>query len=145
MEIVPQEIIQNKIFLIRGKKVMLDKDLAMLYEVETKILNKSVTKNFDRFPADFCFQLTKEEFRSLMFHFGTSKRGGTRKLPRAFTKRRELVVEHRDLREKIESLEKKIRLSIQSRFRRNQETARPARKAQTTHRFSFKIKFPGKK
>lgn len=82
---VPQEVIQNKIFLIQGKKVMLDKDLAELYEVETRVLNKSATRNLDRFPKDFCFKLTKEEFQRLMFHFGTSKRGGTRKLPRAFT------------------------------------------------------------
>ena len=85
MKIIPQEIIQSRIFLIRNKKVMLDKDLAQLYSVETRILNKAVTRNLDRFPDDFCFRLTKQEFERLMFHFGTSKRGGTRKLPRVFT------------------------------------------------------------
>ena len=77
--LIPQIVIQNKILFLRGQKVMLDKDLAELYKVETRILNKAVTRNLDRFPNDFCFTLTKEEFKTLMSHFGTSKRGGTRK------------------------------------------------------------------
>ncbi len=67
---------------------MLDKDLSYLYEVETKALNRAVKRNIDRFPEDFMFHLTKEEFGSLRFHFGTSKRegrGGLRYLPYAFT------------------------------------------------------------
>ena len=82
---VPSERIQKAIFLIRGQKVMLDKDLAELYVVSTSVLNKAVTRNIDRFPPDFMFRLTSEEFSDLKFHFGTSSWGGTRKRPRAFT------------------------------------------------------------
>lgn len=104
--------IQNRIYEIRGERVMLDRDLAILYEVETKALNLAVKRNFNRFPADFMFQLTKEEFEGLRFQIETSKnsdslrlqnetlknidslrtqiatskgRGGTRYLPYAFT------------------------------------------------------------
>ncbi len=76
-EVIPQEIIENKIFLIRGKKVMLDKDLAVLYQVETGQLNRQVRRNIERFPEDFMFQLTKAEFDDLMCHFGISSWGGT--------------------------------------------------------------------
>ncbi|OGC11874.1 DNA-binding protein [candidate division WOR-1 bacterium RIFOXYA12_FULL_52_29] len=84
-ELIPVERIENKIYLIRGQKVMLDKDLAGLYEVATKALNKAVARNLFRFPADFMFQLSREEFANLKFQFGTSSWGGTRKLPRVFT------------------------------------------------------------
>ena len=84
-EIVSQEIIESKIIIIRGKKIMLDKDLAALYGVETFNLNKAVKRNIDRFPDDFMFQLSNEEFKNLIFHFGISSWGGTRKLPYAFT------------------------------------------------------------
>ena len=83
--IIPQEVIEEKILLLRGRKVMLDKDLAVLYNGGTRNLNKAVTRNVDRFPEDFMFQLDAEEFENLMFHFGTSSWGGTRKFPRAFT------------------------------------------------------------
>ncbi len=83
--VVPLQKIEKVIFMIRGQKVMLDKDLAALYNVSTSVFNKSVTRNIGRFPSDFMFQLTKEEFTDLKFHFGTSSWGGTRKLPRAFT------------------------------------------------------------
>lgn len=78
-------IIENKIHEIRGQKVMLDFDLAEMYEVETKNLNKAVKRNLERFPDDFMFQLTKEEMSVLRFQFGTSSWGGTRYLPFAFT------------------------------------------------------------
>lgn len=84
-ELIPQEIIEQKIFIIRGHKVMFDKDLSILYGIETRYLNRAVTRNLGRFPEDFMFQLTKKEFGSLMFHFGTSSWGGTRKMPRVFT------------------------------------------------------------
>ena len=84
-EIIPQDVIEQKIFLIKGHKVMLDRDLAVLYGVETKILNKAVRRNIERFPRDFMFQLTKDEFDNLKFQFGTSSWGGTRKLPLVFT------------------------------------------------------------
>jgi hypothetical protein len=83
--LIPVERIEGSILLIRGQKVILDRDLAMLYQVSTRNLNKAVSRNFDRFPEDFMFQLSKEEFKNLKFHFGTSSWGGTRKLPRAFT------------------------------------------------------------
>ena len=79
------QIIQKKIFEIKGQKVMLDRDLALLYETPTKSLNLAVKRNIDRFPKDFRFQLTKKEWNSLRFQIETSKRGGTRYLPYAFT------------------------------------------------------------
>ena len=79
------EVIATKILLIRGKRVMLDRDLAKLYEVDTAQLTRQVRRNIDRFPEDFMFQLTKEEFQNLICQFGTSSWGGTRKLPYAFT------------------------------------------------------------
>lgn len=81
------EQIQNIIYVIRGQKVMLDSDLAMLYEVETKYFNKQVKRNINRFPEDFMFQLSKEEFANLRFHFGTSSLdyGGRRYQPFVFT------------------------------------------------------------
>ncbi|MBP7613818.1 MAG: ORF6N domain-containing protein [Paludibacter sp.] len=78
------QIIQNKIYEIRGHRVILDKDLASMYEVTTGNLNKAVKRNADRFPDDFMFQLTNDEF-DLIFQNGTSSWGGTRKLPFAFT------------------------------------------------------------
>lgn len=77
-------IIQNKIFTIRNQSVMLDRDLAELYGVTTGNLNKAVKRNSDRFPDDFMFQISKEEF-DLIFQNGTSSWGGTRKMPYAFT------------------------------------------------------------
>ena len=80
--------IQNKIHEIRGHKVMLDFDLAALYEVETRVLNQAVKRNIKRFPGDFMFQLNKNEWEILMSQFvisKTGKRGGTQKLPYAFT------------------------------------------------------------
>jgi len=82
---VPAERIERAILFVRGYKVMLDRDLAELYGVTTGNLNKAVNRNLDRFPDDFMFLLTEEEFKNLKFHFGTSSWGGTRKLPRAFT------------------------------------------------------------
>jgi uncharacterized protein YpbB len=80
------QIIQNKIHEVRGQQVMLDFDLAELYEVETKNLNLAVKRNIKRFPKDFMFQLTKPEWESLRLQIETSKgRGGTRYLPYAFT------------------------------------------------------------
>jgi len=83
--IISLEIIAAKILFIRGKRVMLDRDLAKLYEVDTRQLSRQVKRNIDRFPEDFMFQLTKDEFRNLMCQNGTSSWGGTRKSPYAFT------------------------------------------------------------
>ena len=83
------QLIQSKIYEIRGHKVMIDRDLAELYQVTPGNLNKSVQRNIKRFPSDFMFQLTKEEFdqlkTNLIFQNGISNWGGTRKLPYAFT------------------------------------------------------------
>lgn len=83
--ILPDERITSKIYFIRGEKVMLDRDLAELYGVNTGNLNKAVKRNIRRFPEDFMFQLTKKELNNLIFQFGTSSWGGTRKQPSAFT------------------------------------------------------------
>ena len=82
---VPDEIVMNKIFLVRGYKVMLDKDLAELYGVTTKRLNEQAKRNAKRFPSDFMFQLTEKELENLKSQFATSSWGGTRKLPFVFT------------------------------------------------------------
>lgn len=132
---IPQEIIKQKIYFIRGEKVMIDNDLARLYGVETKTLNKAVKRNLDRFPSDFMFQLNKEENDILRFHFGTSNHGGRRYMPYAFTEQgvvmlssvlnskkaiqvniqiirtfsslRKLLIKHKELRKKIELMEAK--------------------------------------
>jgi len=83
--IVPAEQIENCIYLLRGQRVMLDDDLAMLYEVETKTLNRAVKRNLRRFPEDFMFQLSAKEFENLRYQFGTSRWGGRRYPPYAFT------------------------------------------------------------
>ena len=80
------QVIQNKIYEVRGQKVMLDFDLAELYGSETKRLKEAVRRNLKRFPSDFMFELTKEEFESLRSQIASSnKRGGTRYMPFAFT------------------------------------------------------------
>lgn len=136
IDILPQESIESKIFSIRGKRVMFDRDLANLYQVETKVLNQAVKRNIQRFPEDFMFQITKEEFNSLRSQNVTLKRGQHRKyLPyvftdqgvamlssvlnseraiqvniqimRAFVKLKEMLSTHKDLKQKIEEMEKK--------------------------------------
>jgi len=82
---IADERIIDKIYLIRGQKVMLDRDLATLYGVTTGNLNKSVKRNIKRFPDDFMFQLNEEEFKILLFQIGIASWGGTRTLPYAFT------------------------------------------------------------
>ena len=72
-EIVPGNQVEQKIYLLRGKKIMLSHDLAELYGVTTFNFNKAVKRNPGRFPEDFMFQLTREEFKNLKFHFGTSR------------------------------------------------------------------------
>jgi phage regulator Rha-like protein len=133
---VPIEIIANRIYVIRGIKVMLDRDLAELYGVETKALKQAVKRNIDRFPADFMFELTKRENQTLRSQNVTLKRGQHSKyLPyvfteqgvamlssvlksdraiqvniqimRAFTQLRGLLSTHKDLKVKIEAMEEK--------------------------------------
>ena len=83
--IIPNEIIENKIYLIRGQKVMIDIHLATLYGVETKQLKRQVRRNMERFPEDFMFELTDTEYEILRSQFGTSSWGGNRYLPLVFT------------------------------------------------------------
>ena len=142
--LIPIELIASKIYLIRGIKVMLDRDLAELYGVETKVLKQAVRRNIDRFPADFMFELTKDEFNNLRSQIVTSSWGGARYLPmafsehgvlmlssvlnseravqvniqimRTFTKLREMMATHSDLKRKIESMEKKYDKQFQIVF-----------------------------
>ncbi len=79
------ELIQSKIYEIRGQRVMLDRDLAQMYGVETRALNQAIKRNIERFPADFMFQLTDEEWQILKSQIVTSSWGGIRKNPYAFT------------------------------------------------------------
>ena len=85
MENLPQEVIQSRIYEIRNLKVMLDSDLAKLYEVETKRINEAVKNNPDKFPEDFYFELTEEESEILKSKFSTSSWGGRRKVTKVFT------------------------------------------------------------
>jgi phage regulator Rha-like protein len=131
--LIPIELIASKIYLIRDTKVMLDKDLAELYGVETRVLKQAVRRNIDRFPADFMFELTKDENQSLRSQNVTLKRGQHSKyLPfaftehgvlmlssvlkseraiqvniqimRTFTKLREALLDNKDLRKELEEL-----------------------------------------
>lgn len=158
---VEVEIIERKIYFIRGHKVMLDADLATLYGVSTKRLNQQVGRNLNRFPADFMFQLTKEESESLRLQFATSKtgRGGRRTPPYAFTEQgvamlssvlnsdraaqvniaimrafvrlRELLATHKDLARKIEEMEKKYDAQFRGVFDAIRQLMTPS---QTPHR-----------
>jgi hypothetical protein len=133
--IAPAPVIETKIHLVRGQKVMLDSDLAEMYEVPTKRLNEAVRRNLDRFPEDFSFLLTIQEVESLRSQIATSKtgRGGRRYMPRAFTEHgiamlsavlhseravqvsifivrtfvrlREVIAAHKDLAARVEKLE----------------------------------------
>ena len=154
--LIPQERIEQKILLIRSQKVMLDRDLARLYVVETGNLNKAVTRNIDRFPKDFMFQLSKDEFNNLIFHFGISSWGGTRKPPRVFTEHgilmlssvlkskraaqvniqimrtfvrlRKMLSTHKDLLRKIEEMEKRYDSQFKVVFEAIRELMTPAEK-----------------
>ncbi len=86
-ELIPVEVIETKIYYIRDQKVMLDYDLAKLYEVETRIINRNVKRHIERFPEDFMFQLTDSEYETLRSQIGISKegKGGRRYNPYVFT------------------------------------------------------------
>lgn len=104
--------IQNLIYEIRGNKVMLDSDLAQLYGVETFNLNKAVKRNLSRFPRYFMFQLTKDEYESLIFQIGISKpkRGGLRFMPYVFTEQGvAMLIEHcKDYKEDMRDIHQAI-------------------------------------
>ena len=133
---LPDEVIMNKIYLVRGKKVMVDKDLAELYETETKVLKQAVRRNIDIFPEHFMFELTEDEFKNLRSQTVTSNWGGQRYLPFVFTehgilqlanvirsprarkmsvriievfiKMHEMLQTHKELFQKLSDLEKKF-------------------------------------
>jgi hypothetical protein len=134
--LVPVEYIARSIFVLRGQKVLIDAELAELFGVTTARLNQQVRRNRRRFPADFLFELTAEEFANLKLHFATSSWGGRRTLPlaftehgaimvatvlnspravkmsvyvvRAFVKLRELIASNRDLARKLAALERSL-------------------------------------
>ena len=134
--VVPDEVVMNKIYVIRNQKVMLDKDLADLYQVETKQLKRQVKRNIERFPEDFMFELTQLEYENLRCQIGTSSWGGVRYLPivfteqgvamlssvlnskiaitvniqimRIFTKVRQMLTDNTELRLDIEKIKKKL-------------------------------------
>ena len=83
--LIPVERIENSILLIRDQKILLDEHLAEMYGVDTKTLDRAVKRNLDRFPEDFMFQLTEQEFMNLRYQFGTSSWGGRRHPPYAFS------------------------------------------------------------
>ena len=85
MAALSPQALAGRIVVIRGQRVLLDSDLAVLYEVETRVFNQAVNRNLKRFPSDFMFQLTGEEFKNLISQSVTSSWGGRRKLPMAFT------------------------------------------------------------
>jgi phage regulator Rha-like protein len=144
--IIPSAFISQKIFFVRSTRVMLDADLARLYGVETKNLNKAVKRNASRFPLDFMFQLSSKEMQILRFQMGTSKRvqGGRRYAPYAFTEQgiamlssvlrssravqvnvaimrtfvrlREMLKTHEELRRKIDAMEKRYDARFQAVF-----------------------------
>ena len=134
--VIPPQLIERRIYLIRGLTVMLDEDLAELYDVPTKALNQGFKRNLDRFPEDFAFQLSREEWASLRSQTVTSRSWGGRRSPpfafteqgvamlssvlrseravqvniaimRAFVRLRQILATHKDLARKIQSLERK--------------------------------------
>jgi hypothetical protein len=135
--LIPREVIENKVYLIRGQKVMLDRDLANLYKVPVKRLKEQVKRNIKRFPGDFMIVLTRQEVINLRSQIATSSWGGERYLPYAFTEQgvamlssvlnseraievniaimrafvrlREILITHKDLAAKIEALEVKYK------------------------------------
>ncbi|MEN9336886.1 MAG: hypothetical protein RLZZ500_1873 [Bacteroidota bacterium] len=132
----PKETVLDKIYVIRNQKVLLDRDLAQLYGIETKRLNEAVKRNLSRFPEDFMFQLNESEFDHLKSQFASSSWGGNRKRPfaftehgilmlssvihseqaisvniqimRLFTQMRQWILDHSELQEKIQQLEQKV-------------------------------------
>jgi len=142
--LIPAKRIEHKILFLRKHKVMVDRDLAELYEVPTKRLNEQIKRNIKRFPSDFMFRLTKEEFKNLKSQFATSSWGGVRKMPyvfteqgvamlssvlnseraiqvniaimRTFTKLRDMISTHKDLKQKLKEMEKKYDKQFQVVF-----------------------------
>lgn len=155
--LIPNGRIENQILMIRGKKVLLDENLAGLYGVETKVLVQAVKRNIDRFPDDFMFQLTGEEFTVLRSQIVTSKQRGGRRYPpyafteqgvamlssvlrseqavrvnieimRAFVRLRGMLKSHEDLAHKLDTLEKKYDKQFSAVFKAIRELMSPPHK-----------------
>ncbi len=163
-------IISQKIYLLRGKKIMIDRDLAELYGVETKVLNQAVQRNLERFPGDFMLKLTQAESKNLRSQFVTSSSGygGIRyrsyafteqgvamlssvlkserairvniQIMRMFTKLREMMEDHRDLREKIEELEEKYDQRFQSIFAAIKQLLSYSKEEKSKRKIGFNLK-----
>lgn len=172
--IVPTALISQKIFFIRATRVMLDSDLARLYGVATKNLNKAVKRNASRFPSDFMFQLSPKELHSLGFQSGTSKprRGGRRYAPYAFTEQgvamlssvlrgsravqvnvaimrtfvrlREMLTTHEELRRKIDAMEKRYDARFQAVFETIRQMLETPIPAKKPIGFHTRLEFPAK-
>jgi ORF6N domain len=152
--IVPHERIEQSILVIRGQKVILDTDLAVLYDVPTKSLNLAVRRNADRFPADFMFRLTTAEWQRLRFQIETSKKRGGRRYPpyaftengvamlssvlnskraiqvnvaimRVFTRLRQLLASHADLIRRLDEMENKYDKQFRAVFEAIRELMAP--------------------
>jgi len=153
-EVIPQEVIERRIFLIRGYKAMLDHDLAGLYGAPTKILIQAVKRNIKRFPGDFMLLLTRQEVMNLRSQFVTSSWGGRRYRPRAFTEQgvamlssvlrspravqvnieimrafvrlRQMLAEHKELARRLDELEEKYDAQFKGVFDAIRQLMAPA-------------------
>lgn len=171
---VPGALISQKIFFVRGARIMLDADLARLYGVATKNLNKAVRRNAGRFPSDFMFQLSSKEMQILRFQTGTSKRGpgGRRYAPYAFTEQgiamlssvlrssravqvnvaimrtfvrlREMLTTHEELRRKIDAMEKRYDARFQAVFDTIRQMLETPIPAKKTIGFHARLESPSK-
>ncbi len=169
--LVPAERIERSILLIRGHKVMLDADLAELYGVETKQLVRAIKRNISRFPPDFMFQLSKDDFENLRCHFGTSSQWGGRRYPpyafteqgvamlssvlrskraiqvnieiiRAFVRLRRILASHADLARKLDALEKKYDAQFKIVFDAIRQLMAPPEPETPKKRIGFLVEEP---
>jgi hypothetical protein len=166
---IPLERIERAILVLRGHRVILDKDLSVLYGVTTGNLNKAVNRNLERFPDDFMLRLTEAEFNDLRFHFGRSRWGGTRTLPRAFTEQgvamlssvlrspraalvnieimrafvrlREMIATNRDLARRLDELEKRYDAQFKGVFDAIRQLMAPP--AKTRRSIGFRVEEAG--
>jgi phage regulator Rha-like protein len=168
LSLIPAERIEKSILLIRGQKVLLDQDLAVLYGVHTGLLVRAVKRNIERFPNDFMFQLSRKEFDTLRFHFGISKKRGGRRYPpyvftehgvamlssvlnstravlvnieivRAFVRLRETLSSHADLARKLAALEKKYDYQFREVFEAIRQLMAPPL-PESNRRIGFKLR-----
>jgi hypothetical protein len=143
---LPIEKVERAIILMRGEKVILDSDLARLYGVSTARLNQQVNRNLGRFPGDFMFRLTEEEFKNLILQNATSKkgRGGRRKLPYAFTEHGAIMAANvLNSQRAVQASVQVVRAFIQLRrmFASNAELVRKLEKLEKKYDRQFKIVF----